>query len=51
MDLAWPCRDKKTPLLNLEEDVMMEAWQLLKKDIESLLSPPNFSLDYKTVAQ
>jgi len=38
VDLAWPCRDKKTPLLNLEEELMIEAWSLLKED-EDLLFP------------
>ena len=39
MDLARnrKGRDKKTPLLNLEEELMMEAWCLLKKDKEVLL--------------
>ena len=47
---AWPCRDKKTPLLNLEEELMMEAWRLLQKEKEVLLLHFHFSFDYKTVA-
>ena len=47
--LAWPCRDKKTPLLNLEEELIMEAWHLFEKDKEVLLSLPTFLFDYKTI--
>ena len=32
MDLAWPYRDRKTPLPYLEEELMLEAWWLLKKN-------------------
>ena len=46
VDLAWPCRDKKTPLLSLEEELMMEAWSLLKKD-EDLLPLSTFHLIIK----
>ena len=45
--LAWPCRDKKTPLLNLEEELIMEAWHLLEKDKDVLLSLPTFPLIIK----
>ena len=45
--LAWPCRDKKTPLLNLEEELIMEAWHLFEKDKEVLLSLPTFLLIIK----
>ena len=31
MDLIWPCIDKKNPL-PMEEELMMEALCLLKKD-------------------
>ena len=46
-------KKKKTPLLNLEQELMMESWRLLKKDKEALLppSPSHVSFDYKTVAQ
>ena len=49
--LAWPCRDKKTPQPNLEEELMMEARRLLKNEEESGLFPLfTFSSDYKMVA-
>ena len=32
--LAWPCRDKKNPLSDVEEELMMEAWHLLKNEEE-----------------
>ena len=41
--------DKKTPLPNQEEELMVEAWCLLKRDKD--FSAPNFSFDHKTVAQ
>ena len=44
MGLAWPCRDKKTFLPNLEEELMMEAWHLLKNNKEHLLPLPTFHL-------
>ena len=50
VDLAWPCRDKKTSIFNLEEELMMKIWRVLKKN-KKKLSPPHFSFDYKTVAQ
>ena len=49
--LAWPCRDKKTPQPNLEEELMLEAWRLLKNEEESSLFPLFiFSSDCKMVA-
>ena len=30
--LAWSYRDKKTSLPNVEEELMIEAWHLLKKE-------------------
>ena len=47
VDLAWPRRDKKTPLLNLEKELMVKIWRLLKKDREGLLSFPTFPLIIK----
>ena len=45
--LAWPRRDKKTPLPNLEEE-LMEVWWLLKDEEESGLFPlPIFPLIIK----
>lgn len=41
---TWPCRDKKTLLLSLVEELMMEAW-LLKKSSYSPL--PTFPLTLK----
>ena len=41
---TWPWRDKKIPLLSLEEELMMEAWRLLKKDKEVLPPTPPFFL-------
>ena len=38
VDLARPSRDKKARLLNLEEELMVEACCLLKKEKE-VLSP------------
>ena len=32
MDPAWPWRDKKTLLPNLEAELMVETWPLFKKD-------------------
>ena len=32
VDPAWPCRDKKTLLPNLEAELMVETWPLFKKD-------------------
>ena len=46
-NLAGSSRDKKTPLLNQEEELMMEAWRLLRKDKEVLLSLPTFPLIIK----
>ena len=42
MDLARnrKGRDKKTPLLNLEEELMIKAWLLLKKGLLPLLTLP-----------
>ena len=37
VDLALPWRDKKTPLLNLEEELMMKTPLLRKEDEEGLL--------------
>ena len=49
--LAGPCRDKKAPLPNLEEELMLKARNLLKDQEESgFFPPPHFSFDYKTVA-
>ena len=47
--LAWPCRDKKTFLPNVEKELMTEVWHLLKNKEECGLPPP-LSSDYKTVA-
>ena len=48
---AWPCKDKKTPPSDIEEELRMEAWCLLKNEEEGGLSPhPHVSSDYKTVA-
>ena len=48
---AWSRRDEKTPLPDVEEELMMEAWGLLKNEEEGgLFPPPHFSFDYKTVA-
>ena len=45
---AWPCRDKKTPLPNIEEEMIMEAWRLLKNEEEGGLFPlPTFLLVIK----
>ena len=42
---VWPCRDKKIPLPNVEEELMMEAWCLLKNEEEGGLLPlPTFPL-------
>ena len=48
----WPCRDKKFPPSDMEEELMMEveACYLLKNEEEGGLPPPHFSFDYKTVA-
>ena len=46
MELACQCRDKKITLINLEEEPMMEAWRILKKDKEDFLSTFYFSFDY-----
>ena len=37
-------KDKKTPLVNLEEELMMETWRLLKRDKEGLLHLPGYPL-------
>ena len=29
---VWLCGDKKTPLPEMEEELMMEAWRLLKDE-------------------
>ena len=45
------CRDKKTPLPQVEEELRREAWCLLKNEEESdLFLPSYFSFDYETVA-
>ena len=44
---TWWCRNKKTPLPNLEEELMMEAWCLLKSEENEVFSPSHFSFDYK----
>ena len=31
---VWPCGNKKTPPPNVEEERIMEAWTLLKKEEE-----------------
>ena len=36
---AWPCRDKKTPPPDMEEEMMTEAWRLLKNEEEGGLLP------------
>ena len=36
--LVWPYRGKKTPLPNLEEELMMETRHLLKNEEEGGLS-------------
>lgn len=41
----WPCRDKKTPLLDVQEELMMEAWCLLKNRDESGLHSLPFFLN------
>ena len=41
--LAWPCRERKTPPPDVEEEPMMEAWHLLKNEEEGGLFPlPTF---------
>ena len=48
---AWPHRDKKTLLSDVEEKPVMEAWHLLDNKEEGGLPPtPHFSSYYKTVA-
>ena len=47
MDLDEPRKDKKTPLLNLEEELMIEAQCLVKGDKEVLLPLPTFPLTVK----
>ena len=48
VDLAWPRRDKKSDLPNLQEELMMmEAWSLLEKDKEDLLPLPISPLTVK----
>ena len=43
--LTWPCRDRKTHLPKVEEELMMEAWCLLKNEEERGLSLlPTFPL-------
>ena len=42
VDLAWPSRDKKTPLPNLEEELVIKKSSLLKKDKGVLLLLPTF---------
>ena len=45
---ALPRRDKKTPLPNLEEELMMEVWHLLQNEEEGGLFPlPIFPLIIK----
>ena len=39
VDLAWPRRDRKTPLPKLEEELLMEARGVLKKDEDMLPLP------------
>ena len=31
---VWPCRSKKTPPPNVEEELMIEVWRLLKNEEE-----------------
>ena len=51
MDKGKKKKNQQTPLLNLEQELMMESWHLLKKDKEVLPpSPSHVSFDYKTVA-
>ena len=33
--LAWQCKDKNTALLNLEKELKMETWHLIKNEEES----------------
>ena len=52
VDLAWPHRDEKTPLLNLVKEWMIETWHYIhSRKSKKLFSQPNFFFDYKTVAQ
>ena len=45
---AWPCRDEKTLPPDMEEELIMEAWYLLKNEEEVSLSPlPTFPLIIK----
>ena len=44
----WPDKDKKTPSLNGEEELMMETC-LLKNEEKGDFSPANLTFDYKTV--
>ena len=37
--LVWPSRDKKTTPLDKEEELMTEAWRLLKNEEASGLLP------------
>ena len=37
--LVWPSRDKKTTPLDMEEELMIEAWCLLKNEEEHGLLP------------
>ena len=40
---AWPSRDKKTLPPDMEEELMMEAWHLLRTEEEGgFLSPSAF---------
>ena len=45
--LAGPCKDKKTPLPYLGEELMREPWPLLKKDKEDLLPRPSLPVRMK----
>ena len=47
--LAQPCRDKKTPPRNLEEELMMESHCPLKRH-KGLFPAPHFSVDSTTIA-
>ena len=46
--LVWPCRDKKTPPLGMEEELMMEVLCLIKNEDEFWWwsFSPHFSFDY-----
>lgn len=46
---VWPDKDKKTPPLDGEEELMMETWYLLKNEEKGDFSPAHWTFDHKPV--